>query len=715
MKIDIHTHTKKTKQGDAETRNINSDRFDEIIRTTDVNILAITNHNHFDLEQYKEFCLKSGDYCQIWPGIELDIVEQERRAHLIVIANPKQVEQFSLIVDGLTEGKTADNFNITLVDTATSFRDLDCIYIAHYNTKKPSLQEEDMQTLMDLVPNKNRLLKEATNSISAGIYINHGHYSIYGSDVQNWNDYHLIANGLPDLRLPVESYEQFCLLLEKDAQTITTILDKKSKDSIDIYPFGVAERIALDIYNDINILFGSKGTGKTEILRALSKYYNEIGHSTQVYESSGRKLDDAYDLRGSSFNVGVGDFGIDECSDDFAFIRAVTEKNITSIRSYNRYFAAEETNKISQSITIKDFQVLDDTSAERSLLEIRETLNRLQEFYTSILQDNVLQEIVGDDMFSRLVSILQEAFDKVKTASEARLVDFKTISLFNNLITIFTLEISRKTGQPEKPLKTGFKEYASNRIAVERAVTKILSNIEKTIDAEITMVGSLGEKGSLCRQTNTVFQNGNFIDGRYSPVRNVTKNPQKYVASAIYTLSRHVYQNSLFEKITELKDIDNGETITCLSDLLLFKRFFTLDGNEYSPSNGESSMVLLHNELKEEKEIYIIDEPERSLGNDYISEVIVPLLKERARMGRKIIIATHDANIAVRTLPYNSIYRKHDITNYFTFVGNPFSNNLVCVNDTNLILNWKEISMKTLEGGRSAFGERGKIYGTTSI
>ena len=28
-------------------------------------------------------------------------------------------------------------------------------------------------------------------------------------------------------------------------------------------------------------------------------------------------------------------------------------------------------------------------------------------------------------------------------------------------------------------------------------------------------------------------------------------------------------------------------------------------------------------------------------------------------------------------------------------------------------LDWKLISMKTLEGGKSAFGERGKIYGNT--
>jgi len=33
------------------------------------------------------------------------------------------------------------------------------------------------------------------------------------------------------------------------------------------------------------------------------------------------------------------------------------------------------------------------------------------------------------------------------------------------------------------------------------------------------------------------------------------------------------------------------------------------------------------------------------------------------------------------------------------------------INSSRSEMDWKEISMKTLEGGKDAFGERGKIYG----
>ncbi len=157
--------------------------------------------------------------------------------------------------------------------------------------------------LSSLVANQKRILKEASNAISAGIYISHGHNSIYGSDIQDWDQYTVQSKDLPELRLPVESFEQFCLLLEKDQATIDTILNKKIKESIDIVPFTAAEIIKLDIYNDINILFGSKGTGKTEILDTLSKYFNAKGHKTNVYKSNDQHLNDVFSIRSNNLSV----------------------------------------------------------------------------------------------------------------------------------------------------------------------------------------------------------------------------------------------------------------------------------------------------------------------------------------------------------------------------------------------------------------------------
>jgi predicted ATPase len=714
MRIDIHTHTKKVKQGDSENRNIDVTKFTDVINKTDVKILAITNHNHFDYEQYKQFQKSVEGTCQIWPGVEFDIIEEGRRAHLIIIVNPKNAEGFGKKVNEVVGTTSADSFSIKIEDVVNKFNDLDTIYIAHYQSKKPNLVDKDVDRLVNLVSNPKRVLKEASNSISAGIYINHGHNSIHGSDVHNWDNYVADSKNLPELRLPVESFEQFCLLLDKDDTTIKTILDQKTPEPVQITPFGIAELINLDIYNDINILFGSKGTGKTEILKALSTYFNIKGHKTEVYESNSRKLDDVFDLKGNLFTIDIQDLGIDNCSSELASVRNATERGITSLSVYHRYYSDESKNKIVKTIKVNKLTLLDENSPKRSFDEVKSDLKKFSDFKRYVSSNTKLKEVIGEDLLTELESTVNRILEKINSESGNRFVDYKTVNLFNKLIQVFVNEISKKTGQAVKPTKTGFYEYSSNRVAIEKSIKKIRENIAKTITPIVVEVGDLGDKGKLVCQTNLIFQNGAISDSEYKHIQSKTKVPQKNVASQIEIISKHIYANSLFEKIDELKKIEGSETVTSIGDLLLFNRHFVVNGNPYTPSNGESSMVLLHNELMKDKEIYLIDEPEKSLGNDYISDIIVPLIKERAKSGKKVIIATHDANIAVRTLPYNSIYRLHNVNqSCYTFVGNPFTNNLKCINGSKADLDWKLISMKTLEGGKAAFGERGKIYGNT--
>lgn len=712
MKLDIHVHTRKVKSGDAVTRNIEKDRFIDILKDTDVKILAITNHNHFDLSQYEEFRDGVSMTCQIWPGIELDVLENGKRAHLIVICNPKNHTQFNKSVSEILFGKNPDTFTISLKETVEKFDSLDCIYIAHYFVKKPNLGDEEIQILTDLVSNSKRILKEATNAISAGIYISHGHNSIYGSDVHNWDDYIELSKTLPDLRLPVESFEQFCLLLEKDEATINTLLDKKVKENIEITPFNnLAEIVRLDIYNDINILFGSKGTGKTDILEALSKYFNAKGHKTSVYKSNDVNLNDFFDIKGNSFNCEASDLGIEMCVEEIKFLKEVTEEEVTSLNKYLLHFSVQETNKISQKLKIKNINQEDETLSQRSLNEITNILKEFKSFADYTKDNKELNEYLQNSLITELIDILEKIILQLKTSTESKIFENKSIHLLNGIISIFHTEISKKTGQPPKPLKTGFAEYSRNRIKIELAAKKILESVKQQINTIEEYAGSLGTKGELKCNTNLIIQNGTFTDSNFSPVKNVKKTPQKQFVNAINLISRYIYSGELFLKITELNEIESIETINSLSDILLKHKHFTLNGISYSPSNGESSMILLHKELVDDKDIYLIDEPEKSLGNDYISEVIVPLLKEKALLGKKVIIATHDANIAVRTLPYNSIYRLLDQGQHFTLTGNPFSNSLKCIYGSRPELNWKEISMKTLEGGKEAFGERGKIYG----
>lgn len=712
MKIDIHTHTKKCKSGDAPSREITPEDFCETLRSTDVGIVAITNHNVFDLEQFTEIVtLITGDV-KVWPGVELDVIEEGARGHLLVIVSPAKASEFAMAISQITANSTPDNFTSTIHQIIDELDSLGPIYVAHYKQKKPNLSDEAIEQLIAATANPARVLKEVANSISAGIFISHGHPSIYGSDVHDWAKYEEDSRELPDLRLPVESFEHFCLLLDKDPTAINTVLNKKVAENLLLTPFDDSTLLKLTVFNDINIVFGPKGTGKSCILEAIAKHYNQNGIEAEVYISTTDRLDQYFDMKGKDASINLRTYGIDYCKDEVQSLREAKECGITGLSKYVNFFRTKSTSRNAKKIKIKDLEPEGEGASKREFHEFHEAVEKTSEFLQFVEGNSAIKRELSEGEFEDLTGILEKLRDRLGSRAWKSYAGWKEIWFLNNAIEKFRSEVERKTGSPAKPSTTGFRDYALNRIRIEANAAAIIKNIDTKIPMQKEFVGSLGpNKGELELCTEFIFQDGNVTDGSLIKLKNIKKSSRKDFARAVRDIQKHAYEDSLFQHISSFNNIEDIEEIETVYELLLFKRYFALVGRPYSPSSGEASMVMLHKELEEDKEIYILDEPEKSLGNEYISDVIVPLIRERARAGKKVFISTHDANIAVRTLPYSSLYRCHGPRGYVTYIGNPFSNDLVNPEDETDRLDWKKVSMKTLEGGEEAFGERTKIYG----
>lgn len=712
MKIDIHVHTRKTKQGDAHSREVSPEKFSKIVQSTDVKILAITNHNVFDLEQFNQMEVLLDGAVQIWPGIELDVIDDEKRSHLIVIVSPEKRDEFSQIINKITIGISADEFTISLENTVESFDKLEPLYVAHYLGKKPDMSEESIGKLLSMGVNSKRVIKEATNSISAGIFIAHGHTSIYGSDVQNWDTYTEDVTKLPELRLSVDSFEHFCLLLEKNISAIDTAIERKHFEILTLKPFEDKTKVKIKVFNDINIIFGPKGTGKTKILEAIAKHYSNRGIKASVFESAPDKLADRFDIKGKNIEEVIDLQGIDCCDDEISRIKKAKESDITSLYKYREFFNSENKNKNAKKMKIKDLPTLVSESSDSKFNEYKNAHSKVQDMVNFLKTNLPVDEVMTEEERSDLIANLNSLSLKLKNGSWELFVAWKSAKLTDSASQCFRNEVTRKTGERSKPNETGFKTFATNRLNLGRDAKKIIENINKNIQDKIENVGELGtDKGLLKCATSFKFQNGDIHESKYLSMKSMRKVDQKDFVRVMNAIKDKATSDDVFDSVTELNAIIDIEKISSLSDLLLFWRRFTLSGEGYSPSNGECSMLNLHSELAEEKDIYLLDEPERSLGNEYINDVIIPLINDKAIQGKIVFISTHDANVAVRTLPYNSIYRCHDKDGYSTYTGNPFSNSLICLENPEKTLDWKQISMKTLEGGQNAFGERGKIYG----
>ncbi len=101
------------------------------------------------------------------------------QGHLLVIVSPAIADKFSEALKAITYGASPDAFTVSIEKVLSCFDAMKPLYVAHYKQKQPSLPDAALAKLLAGTKNPNFVIKEVTNSISAGIYISHGHSSIY--------------------------------------------------------------------------------------------------------------------------------------------------------------------------------------------------------------------------------------------------------------------------------------------------------------------------------------------------------------------------------------------------------------------------------------------------------------------------------------------------------------------------------------------------------
>jgi len=225
MKIDLHCHTRKTKQGDGKGRNVTPEQFKEKIELADVKIVAITNHNLFDYEQYIELQGVVTGICQVWPGVEIDI-DGESKYHLIVVSKPDEAMTFYDCCEKLFSGTTPDTCLLELKNVCSTFENIEVIYIPHFHDKKPAISEADKEELYSLVKDPARVFIEPRNHRTLGVLANKEMSVMIGSDVQDWAVYE--TSTFAELRLPVGSFSELLLLAKRDRTVVETLLSKKN-------------------------------------------------------------------------------------------------------------------------------------------------------------------------------------------------------------------------------------------------------------------------------------------------------------------------------------------------------------------------------------------------------------------------------------------------------------------------------------------------------
>ncbi len=712
MLMDLHCHTKNVKNGDGTEREPTIDLFKEKVKLSQVKILAITNHNYFDINQYHDFRQVVSEFCDVWPGIELDVQEfGEKSGHVLVIVNPNKVIEFNDIIERHINNKDANTYFISVTELCELFNPLQVIYIPHF-FKEHQLDERDFELLLSNSYSKKRVLHEPSTAKSLGVLNANGYKSVIGSDVKNWKNYEECT--FADLKYEIKGYDNFLKLLDKDVVFVKDLIEKNYHETITVYGNNSGKEFpfSIDVYNDVNIIFGDKGSGKSEIIDSLNEYYrNEKGIIPIIYKGGDKTNWFANLTKSSPQSYSWDDFGLDSYEECINKINTFSDKLPVKLESYENYIKNLSTNKnrkklkiISQPITFS----YDEDKVKDTYTDYTKVITFIKDFRNFKLYNANPEKY--DDFIEKLKSLARDSYDYCLNEWFIQKLNY----LVDNTIKKIDTYASESDGSPEVPKETGFYNFAKNRfnlLSNSKSILDVLNTKQKNISKEF--IGKIGDKGDGNLINVIGFVNLDNIDNFEAKKIFGKKTYAKNFIVLINKILTNILNETLHTHIKKIKDEINVNQIFDINYFIYNEKKFLLNDKEYKPSKGEMAILSLQYDLlnKESEKIFLIDEPEVNLSSTYIESTIVPLIRDLGKSGKVVVIATHDANIATRTYPITSILKITDNDKYYTYQGSMFTDQLVNIEDEEDIRKWIIESEEYLEGGSNAFNERGYLYG----
>ena len=330
----------------------------------------------------------------------------------------------------------------------------------------------------------------------------------------------------------------------------------------------------------------------------------------------------------------------------------------------------------------------------------------LKEFTESTFEKIDIKKYLGEQDSEILMTLLEKLCKNINDAKMQKWNSDKSIKLTNWSIDKIKAIADKCSDTISKPSSAGFYDFAMERFKLFENVEEICSAFSAEDKVEKEYLGNLEEKGDIYIQTRYRMLTKESRTDEFKLGITILKNCK----TVINEIKKAILEENISEEISSFQEFYD-EGIKDIGAFIGVSKETALENGEiYKPSNGERGILLMQKLLDSEKDVYILDEPELGMGNSYITSNILPRLIDLAKRRKTVIIATHNANIAVGTLPYISILRTHENGMYKTYVGNPFYDELRNIDDETDVKNWTQESMHTLEGGKNAFYDRKDIY-----
>lgn len=661
-KIDLHTHTIPTVSDSHFEFSLS--KVKEYVEKLELDAIAITNHNTFDLKQYSE--IKNSLSIVVFPGIEVDL----EGGHILVITDTDdfEISDFELRCNKVSSIIRTNEDTLTIEQFNEIFPDLSKYVLIPHTDKNPNIKQE---TIDSLKPN-----------ITSGEVASVSKFKRAHKDVDG-----LVPVLFSDVRFKVQltnfpTRQTYIDLNDISLSGIKSCLFDRSKVSLTKESgndFFQATDDGLVLSTGLTIILGERSSGKSVTLNKISassgnaKYIKQFSllhkNEEQFNETNKARLSLVHHNYLGEFRKVVE-----------KIVQIDIEQNHIEIERYLdslKKFASENEKKDLYSkcvIFSENTFIINDLTNLDKVIKAVETLIKNNEY-----QDVIQKYLDTKNLKSLAIELNQKAIDSN--------IDNSKKNWINSLTSDITRELRIKTtGSVIEDLdfyKIALDEVKVNKFNTVASELKISRNIHKE------------ELGKFSVVTST-----NKIEGA-ADLQKIGRDKKTYSTAFGY------YNLSAYQYLLKLKELG-------VEDASLFKFFIriesiTLNKDGFIISGGERSEFNLIHEIQDatKYDLLLIDEPESSFDNNFLNREINSIIKHISTL-MPVVVVTHNSTVGASIKPNflaitkKSIEDRHFI--YRIYTGYPSDKELVSP-DGNTIENYNTL-LSCLEAGLDAYNER---------
>lgn len=667
-KIDLHIHTISTVSDyDFE---FSMDKLAQYVTDSEIDGLAITNHNLFDKIQYLEIQSKISK--SIFPGIEIDL----RTGHLLVISEPNDVVEFDEKCKRLAPLIKTEKDFISVEKLFEIFGNLNkYLLIPHYQ-KHPSVSGDELERIRPFVsagevdsPKKfirqGKIEQELTP-----VLFSDARFSIDMKKMPTRHTYIHCGD------LSIKSIKGAL----RDRTKVT--LSKINKNKL-FQEFEDGQVIS----SGLNIIYGQRSSGKTVALSRIAENYQNAKYIKQFQlvqasdEEDEKLFNSEIQKRRSGF---VEDYiaGFRNIVDD------IKKVNIdTDIHSIEKYLStlkksAEEANRkdafskvnlfneapfdVQKTKVLKDLigstiQLIENNDYKQ-IIEKHVEINSLKKLAIELIE-LLWEKSLTNKMQLSANSILADIQDRLHLNTSATRVF--PINLYELAMHRKKIEKFNYIAQGLQQPKVIFEEFVQGfQVIAEKEPFTSAEQLNETIKGRTSFKDALKKYG----------------------------NPFEYL--------------KLLEENEKIFESELPKLFTKFSYRILNKSGTDISG-------GERSEFRLLQAIKDAQlfDILLIDEPESSFDNKFLNADVNRILKDIS-LETPVVVVTHNNSIGASINPDYLLFAEKTTVNkkntFRLYAGYPTDPQLKSMDGQTV--NTYDVFMNSLEAGEDAYSRRGEVY-----